>query len=317
MSRELIPYAVGIVTKDAAVGSREAEIFPLEKFPGASGSLTEPEEKTGEYEDALKAKNNYTLKKSNSLTATWLPWQAYNRITAPTLCKGEYVLLYKYRGEDSYYWIPFFTETRLRKKEQVTNFYSNKTKIMEADDENLAKRGYFTTIDTIAKFCHLHTDKNAEAEEDKDKEKAGYDLTLNGGEGFAKFEDTETNVIKLSSVEGHLDVTLQGNLTMKLEDKSPNGEESDKGNIEITNKGNTNITTEKAMKIKVTKNIEAEFDKIKLSNGADELITLLVNLIQEVMDMMHMGNQGAPTKIHPASQAKLQQLKTKFEAFKV
>lgn len=373
MSKQLFPYCVGIVAIDMEVNSREAEIFPLEKLPNVEGEFTEPEKIEGEYEDDLKKKHSYTLEKSNTLTAKWLPIGWHNRLTAPNMCKGEYVMLYKYAGEDSYFWIPLFTETHLRKKESVMHFYSNKAKIMEQDDENLAKRGYFTLIDTLGQIVHLHTDKDEDAEEDP--EKAGYDVSFSGMEGHFLLQDTEENSFKLSSVEGHMDINLNGNLKLTMPSKSPNGEEEDKGNIyieaegdyefklpnkdhgnitveaqgdytfklpnsdkgnitieaqgdyslKLPNKGNitidakgdTKINIDKGVKGDITKNIELEFDKIKLSNGANELISLLVDLVQEIIDMMHMGNQGAPTKIHPASQAKFVALKTKFSGFKV
>lgn len=327
MSQQFIPYCIGIVAEDKERDVKEVNVFPIEKMPYATGELTEIEETSGEVDDYSEEKHNYTLKRSNMLKAEWYPNGQYNRSTAPSVCKGEYVMLYKYLGEDRYFWMPLLTELRMRKKEQVINTYSNKRNIMEADDENLVARTYFSVIDTEAKLVHFHTDKNTEAKEEEDKEKAGYDVTLNGGEGFAQLQDTEENFIKLSSVEGHLDVKLNGNITLEMPSESPNGEEDKKGNISITQKGDmtikttgsTNITIEgdKGLKGKVSKNIELEFDKIKLSNGADELISLLLNLIDEIMNMQHMGNQGAPTMIHPASKAKITQLKTKFQKFKV
>ena len=103
MSKELIPYSIGIAVTQCLPDERTIQVYPIEKLPSiADGEIKEDpvEELEGEYQDYDEKKYSYKLKKHNALTATWLAWQDYNRVTAPNIQPGEYVLLYKYRGED-------------------------------------------------------------------------------------------------------------------------------------------------------------------------------------------------------------------------
>lgn len=378
MSKQLIPYCIGICATPCVPDSREIEVYPVEKLPSAKGEFKgEPaEELEGEYKDYEEKSYSYKLKRWNTLTATWLPWQAYNRITAPNIQPGEYVILFKYLGEDSFYWIPIFTEANLRTRESVIHFYSNKDELVtDPKDESVAKRGYTTIIDTIAKLVYLHTDKNEDAKE-TDPEKAGYDIGLNTKDGVFTFQDTEDNKLEFQSVEGHLNFVMQGNADIQLTNSSPNGEEdkkgdinvmaqgdvtlefpnkddskgnisitaagdynlkldnSDKGNIkveaqgdvtlEFPNKGNikltaagdTDITIQKGVKANISKNLEIELDKLKISNGADELIQLLIDLCDLIDGLQILGNQGAPAPVFPGYKPKIVALKTKLQGFK-
>lgn len=332
----LYPYSIGIVAKDKEPKDKfTIEVFPLEKLPSGGEDPVEEETLSGDYKNTYDETFNFELKKANTVTATWLANGDFNRESAPDVCAGHYVMLYRYTGEDAYYWTTLFTEADLKKKETVMYFYSNKAKPMptEEDRENLNKRGYFMLIDTRNQFVKFHTDKDEDSET---PEKAGYDFSLNTKEGKLEFKDTEENILTVDSVEGHMELTMQGDMKITL----PN-DEDDKGNftmdikgnhtttiakkaemsveetLDITTKDTTTLTVDKKLVGKISDNVEFEFKKIKLSNGSDELISLLIDLVQEIMDMQHLGNQGAPTQIHPSSMPKFIKLKTKLQQFKV
>lgn len=57
--------------------------------------------------------------------------------------------------------------------------------------------------------------------------------------------------------------------------------------------------------------------KISIGNGTEEVVSLLMEIIDEVIAMQHVGNLGVPTVIFPASQTKLTALKTRIESLKV
>ncbi len=79
---------------------------------------------------------------------------------------------------------------------------------------------------------------------------------------------------------------------------------------ELDYKGNNAIIT-------LNNNLEIALTKWKITNGADEIVALLLELIQAIIDEMHIVNLGRPTVVHPASKAKYRDIKSRLQAFKV
>lgn len=196
---KLTLYGVGMVAMDKNPDTWTIEVFPIEKLPNASGDITGTTPASGNFTDAFGGKIPYNVSRKNTITAEWLSFGHYNRASAPDVCKGEYVILFKYGGEDRYYWMNMFSEFDLRKKETVMYFFSNKSD--QVDQGQLAQKGYYFKVDTLNKEVALHTDNG-------DGEQSGYDLVINTGEGKLSITDTNENTIELDSVGKILTITI-------------------------------------------------------------------------------------------------------------
>lgn len=274
-------YGVGQVVNDIdGSDTWEIDVYLLEKIPTTEGTIGSESNTTKEFKDKSGKSYSYLVNSSNVIKATWLPFGNYNRATAPCVCKGEYVLLFKYDGEDMCYWIPLFMQADRRKKETAVWFFSNKTST--GTQEELQDQGYMFKIDTINQQIQLHTD-------DSQDESCGYDFTIDTSSGIFLIEDTIGNSIELDSTGGILSITLDKDLKLEL--------------------GNN-------LEANVKKKVDIQLDKLSIKNNTAELIETLSDLIQAIIDEQHIGNLGVPTKLQPDSAAKFVQLKAKIDSFK-
>lgn len=278
---KLILYSLAIVVSDMDSESWEIECYPTEVLSSGNGTLMEDEEVSANVTDSKGEKISVTFQKSSTITASWISFGDYNRATAPDICRGEVVLLLRYAGEDKFFWLPLFSQFELRKKETVMYAYSNKDGQVETENE-LRTNMYYTQFDTVNKLVKLHTANN-------DGEQAGYDFIVNTGEGIFSITDTNENNIKWNSVDG----TIEWNMTKDININSD-------GNIKVTSK----------------ENMELNFKGIKITNGSDELLTLLEDLIDAINSMQHNGNLGAPTNIMPQSKMQFDNIKQKITKMK-
>lgn len=273
-------FSMGIAAQDKEMDKFELEVYPMEIYPNVEGSLTETESINVDNIDVNEENTNVIINKSYTITAKWFKRGDSNRATPPDVTKGMEVVLYNYAGTDEYFWELSRREEDLFKRERVIYYYSNKEK---ASEEDLLNKGYSLTIDTYNKFVRFHTTNN-------DEEKAAYDIQLDTGEGQFLIQDSNENKILL---------------------------DSDKKDFGIKIGNDTMFKTGNDLKINVENNIEVEGKKYKLSNGSDELISLLCDLLDTIMDEKHIGNQGATTMMEPGTKAKFRQLKSKIEQFKL
>ena len=287
-------YSVAYVAKDKEPNKREIECYPIEVLPNVEGELTQEEDIQGSIKDSIGNEISISLKKYKTVLAAWLPLGQPNRATAPDVCRGETVILLRYGTEDKFYWSPLGAEFDLRKKESVLYFFSNKEQL--AEEGNLNKEGYYFLIDTKNKKIKLHTSNN-------DEEEVEYNITIDTKEGNIEILDTNENRIFLNSKDSELNIKTIEKITTETKNKTETIEE------EITEEMKTKNITAK-------ENILVEFKGIKLSNGSDELITLLVDLIDAMIEEKHIGNMGAPTQLDPGSIMKYTMIKQKLDKFK-
>lgn len=265
-------YSIGIVVADKQLDTWDIEVFPVESLPTATGDVSQTRKISGNIKNIKGDTIAVEVEKGNTITASWLSFGQYNRASAPDICRGETVLLFRYGGEDDFYWIPLFSEFDLRKQESVMYFFSNKAGVAKEDE--LSDLGYWFLADTINKNVQLHTSTN-------DGEAAGYDISIDTRGGKLTIKDTNENSIILDSVSGEYTVTSK-----------------EKVELNTTNQMNLN------------------FKGIAISNGADELITVLEELLDALLQEKHIGNLGAPTQLDPGTMSKYQQIKQKITKFK-
>ena len=296
MASKLSLYSLGIVTKDKEDGSWDIEAFPIEVVPNATGDMVEPEEITVDIKDASENNINVSIKRSTTITATWLSFGDYNRATAPNICRGETVLLLRYAAEDKFYWINLFSEFDLRKKESVVHFYSNKDKVVEGEENQ--KKGYYTLIDTKNKKLAIHTDN-------EDGEKSQFDLMIDTAEGIITVVDAEENGIIFDGPNKTYTLNMKAKVMVNADEK-----------IQHTSKEDYKVESEKTVNITSKDKLEINFKGGKISCGTYELFTVLEELLDALLNEKHIGNLGSPTQLDPSSMAKYQMIKQKITKFK-
>lgn len=265
-------YSLALVTKAPENGNWDVECYPTEILTTGTGVLKE-EEYVKEIKDSTGNDIQVTFTKYNTITATWLSFGDFNRTTCPDVQPGTMVVLFRYSGEDKFYWFPLFSQFDLRRKESVIYSYSNKSKEVSSS-EDMREAVYYFQVDTKNKKIKLHTGTN-------DGESVGYDFLIDTKNGIHSIKDTIGNSIIVDSTNGAYSIKMTGDI-----------------------------------KVETETNMELKFSGIKITNGSDELLTLIEDLIDAIVTMNHTGNLGAPTAIMPPSKMKFDQIKNKISKMK-
>lgn len=213
--------SMGMVLTDKEVNSWKIEVKLLEKNGYANGTVdTEPEdhEAAGVDKDGVSYTDKVVAK--NGITAHWFPSMSH-QISAPDVCKGEVVELWKYGDSDKYYWKATNLATNLRKLETRTIAISNKSKVDKKPlDHN---NSYFFEMCSRTKTITIGTSKN-------DGEKFKYIIQINAKNGNVLIEDDIGNNFMLDSNNSKL-----------LMESSKGSSISISNNIDIISGGNINI----------------------------------------------------------------------------
>jgi len=202
---KLQPYSLGIVVRDIKLGEDTIDVYPIEKLPDAKEDLTENKNPLiVELKDNCGNKETIIIHREQVIKAKWLSINQYNRMTPPTIRKGEFVLLYRFSNADIFYWDTLFNDPRMRKEEVVVHAFSDKP---EMDLNETLDNMYYIKVDTKNKEIHFHTT-------DKYGEACTYDITLNTKEGTLILKDGLGNTITLNSPSGSLTITTNTNVNI-------------------------------------------------------------------------------------------------------
>jgi len=176
--------------------NEEIEVVLVEQLQMVDGELSDNIEK-------LKASGTdmdgsaYSVETdtSNSIKAIWLPFARGNRLSPPDLRRGSRVMVWQFDEAEPYYWTEM-DDLGLRKLETVVwAFSANPDEKAPFDINNC----YFIELSTHTKIIHLHTSV-------ANKEKAGFDIQINGAEGFLQIQDTLGQSFMLNSIERQLEM---------------------------------------------------------------------------------------------------------------
>jgi hypothetical protein len=188
----LTPYSVAYVAANKPLNSTFIEAVAVEEMPIQSGEIgdNETEYNTTGVDDEGKTYQS-TSKMKQSVKAEWLPVGSSNRMTAPDVRRGEFVMLYKFADADKYYWNTLKNDLSYRKLETVVFAFSG------TQDENAKPDGtnsYTFEVSTHKGFVAMRTSK-------ANGEPFAYDLVLNTKEGRFSLTDDVGNVIGLHSTD--------------------------------------------------------------------------------------------------------------------
>lgn len=257
-SSKLIHYTIGIVVEDIEEGSDIIKVFPLEKILDIEPGDLAKEESLSISVPNEEGEEKIILKKSKYIKAKWRSQSQYNRLTPPTIRKGEKVDLYRYSNSDIFYWDSCENNPSLRKTEKVVYAWSVKDTITE--DETIENM-YSLTIDTKNQYIKLFISANH-------KEATEYTLEFDAKNGIFKLVDGENNFIKLFTQEDLLSININKDIEIK------NGND-----IKIENGNDIEINNGNDIKIDNGNNIEIDNgNDIKIDTGNDIDVTASNNI---------------------------------------
>jgi len=198
-------YSKGVVVFDNATNEEVISIFPVEK-------LTESEKGSLDKIDTLDVKVptevgdvNITLKRSKSIKATWRSMGNYNRLTPPTISKGEFVDIYRVGNSDIFYWETCENNPTLRKEELVTYAWAIKDKI---DEEETIDNMFYMTVDGKNKTFKFYMSDMYGSVTD-------YSLIFDALNGYIELIDGNGNFIKLETMDDLLKIFLNKELNIE------------------------------------------------------------------------------------------------------
>lgn len=226
-------YSLGIVIEDSTEDSDYIKVTPIEELPLAYGDLSEAKynykTKGTDHKGVLVSTNT---KGVDYLVAKWILFGGGNRTTAPSIKKGETVLLFKFASANDVYWCEIFREPGLRRLENAVYSYSNLKIPGEAYDQ---ESSYWFQVSTRDKVIRLVTCNN-------DDEPVAYNFHLNTAEGTFTVEDSNNNKIFLDSVHGDLKLDIMNSIEMNAPMIRINGKDYVRTTgAEITNSADSSI----------------------------------------------------------------------------
>jgi hypothetical protein len=240
---ELKPYSTAILAEDKKTGSDYIKAWPVEVIPFYNGNIAEQgSDYKVEAPDASGVLKKSKVTSEATVVAKWIPIGGGNRMSAPDVCAGETVLLYKFADAEDFYWTTMTREPLLRKKEKVMYAYSNIDSSTKEFDKNSS---YWFEVDTIGKKAQLHTSKN-------DGEPYAYDVIIDTKKGNLTITDSSGNVFKLDSANSELKVETLSKVT--LANKGGDSFSISNGKVAIKTSGSLDISGKVAITGSLTVN---------------------------------------------------------------
>jgi len=184
----LVSY--GIVAEDKNKGSKFISVYPIESLPFYEGEVTVDVvdvERKGK--DASGKEYRHTLQKGGTVKAEWIG--GGNRVTSPSVRKGERVKLFQAGNTERYRWDETGLDNHLRRTEAVTYaFKASKTPVSENEIPD-AGNNYTVSIDGEEGHITIKTSK-------ANGEKSGFTIQINGKDGFLTFTDERGNMAQIN-----------------------------------------------------------------------------------------------------------------------
>ena len=178
-------FCIGRVAADKGEDDWDILVYPMELVPTFTGDINTNNIINTVNEDQHGNQMNVRVNKDRRIKCRWIKlFGGANRVTPPSVCSGELVVVVTLGDSDQFYWTDsLLPDSDLRKRENMILFLSNKSGPAQSDSLN---NGYYLRMDTYKKVVHLHTSDN-------DKEFTTYDLYLNTKDGVLTFEDGKQN----------------------------------------------------------------------------------------------------------------------------
>jgi len=188
-------FSVGIAAQNKAATERNLEVFPVETIPFADGEITDnlsESQVDGKKSDGTAFTDK--VKTTASLKAQWLRFGHDNRLTAPDVRRGEWIMLYQFGDTDKYYWMTLQDDSKLRRLETVIYGWSGSSVEGDPVDHD---HMYYLEVSTHKGLVSFHTSK-------VNGEFCTYDVQINTKDGAVTIQDDLGNVIFMDSAQHRL-----------------------------------------------------------------------------------------------------------------
>jgi len=185
-------YGVGTVTIDKETNTDEIMVHVKSLFPDADGeAVTQAETKTVTVQTPSGDSKSSTTLQGNTVSAKWMPFNT-NRITPPDVRKGSKVVVYKFKGQNTFRWTYFGMDGTLRLETVIWAFSASPN--VNENSPLTPDNYYMMLISTHQKKIQLITGQG-------NGEPTSYVMELNTGTGQFSIVDGEQNVVSLNSME--------------------------------------------------------------------------------------------------------------------
>ena len=153
---------IGVAASNIEVMSKVIQVTPTEWLPMHDGEMvSNPTKMAHKATDIDGNESQGAILLDQTIQATWLSRNA-NRLTAPTIRRGEHVAIFASDTDDKFYWEELGTDGHLRKLETIIIGISNTTNedVTELSTENM----YWIELSTHSKkFAFSSSKSNGEA----------------------------------------------------------------------------------------------------------------------------------------------------------
>lgn len=233
--------SIGTVAADKNEGSKFISVYLNEHLPFLEAELTDQcsqTEHTGI--DADGNAYNHTLQLSSTVKAEWKGTP--NRVTSPSVKRGEQVEVWELGSTGMYYWHEMARDNQLRRKEAVTWAYGADSTPNTTDVPQTADNNYTISVDGVNGHITVNTSR-------ANGEKAGYTTQMNGRDGHFTILDTAGNIVQMDSntnaitlkvSTGEYITLASGKLTIQCPNIELIGNTTVNGNLDVS--GNLSIT---------------------------------------------------------------------------
>lgn len=230
-------YSLGVVAENKKMSVSRILVTPIEILGMVDGELkSSPEKLETEGLDYDFKEYKVSAIADTAVEADWLPLNDGNRRTPPDMRRGERVMLYQYRDEQRFWWVPYGLDGRLRKLE--TAIYSWSGTKDEKEDSEKPENSYYLEISTHEKRVTFATSK-------KNGEKCRYAIQIDPGVGKIMIMDDASNEILLDTIETRIYLKNADNSEIDITKKDINMKAPDN----ITMKAGKEIKMEAGKKI--------------------------------------------------------------------
>ena len=277
MSSSFEFYSLGTLAEDVKQDDPVVRVHLMEKLPTSQGDTSAKTNNSGSFTTVNGGVDNFTSIKSSTVMAKYIPFAQPNS-GIPMLHSGEMVLICRYGGGDHFMWIPCSNSIKDRTTENFLLMASAKG---GRGSTAGSSDTYYIRGDSKAKYIRMHTSK-------ANGEVAELDIELDGANGKITITDDLGNDILIESVAGKMSLTAANDVLIK---------------------SSASVTNE-------TKAYTVNCSSFTVTNGANELIDVLSQLVTALSNEVHIDSLGGDTRLSGDSKAKYDGIKSKLESFK-
>lgn len=184
-------YGVGIVAQNKDPNSDEVMVYLPSLFPESDGEVvasveTQQTKTTSPTGDTSSS----TTLQSNAVPCKWMELNSH-RLTAPDVREGSKVVVYKFKGQNTFRWTYFGMDGTLRLETVVWAFSSSPN--INENTPVTPDNYYILLLSTHNKTVQFLTGQG-------NGEPTSYSITLDTGNGQLGIVDGENNIISLNSM---------------------------------------------------------------------------------------------------------------------